>query len=44
MTALEEGSKSFYVWKYSYENGLRVKERCFTDERKLMGSIEYEYK
>lgn len=44
MTALEEGSKSFYVWKYSYENGLRIKERCFTDERKLMGSIEYEYK
>ena len=44
MTALEEGSKSFYVWKYNYENGLRTKERCFTDERKLMGSIEYQYK
>ena len=44
MTAVEEGSKSFYVWKYNYENGLRIKERCFTDERKLMGSIEYEYK
>ena len=44
MTAVEEGSKSFYVWKYSYENGLRTKERCFTDERKLMGSIEYDYK
>lgn len=44
MTAVEEGSKSFYVWKYSYENGLRTRERCFTDERRLMGSIEYEYK
>ena len=44
MTALEEGSKSFFVWKYNYENGLRIKERCFTDERKLMGSIEYQYK
>ena len=44
MTAVEEGSKSYYVWKYSYDNGLRIKERCFTDERKLMGSIEYEYK
>lgn len=44
MTAVEEGSKSYYVWKYSYENGLRIKERCFTDERKLMGSIEYQYK
>jgi len=44
MTAMEEGSKSYYVWKYSYDNGMRVKERCFTDERRLMGSIEYEYK
>lgn len=44
MTAVEEGSKSYYVWKYSYDNNLRIKERCFTDERKLMGSIEYEYK
>ena len=44
MTAVEEGSKSYYVWKYSYDNGLRIKERCFTDERKLMGSIEYVYK
>ena len=44
MTALEEGSKSFFVWKYNYENGLRIRERCFTDERKLMGSIEYQYK
>lgn len=44
MTAMEEGSKSYYVWKYSYDNGMRTKERCFTDERRLMGSIEYEYK
>lgn len=44
MTAVEEGSKSYYVWKYSYDNNLRIKERCFTDERKLMGSIEYVYK
>ena len=44
MTAVEEGSKNYFVWKYSYENGMRIKERCFTDERRLMGSIEYEYK
>ena len=44
MTAVEEGSKNYFVWKYSYENGMRTKERCFTDERRLMGSIEYEYK
>lgn len=44
MTAVEEGGTNYYVWKYNYENGLRTKERCYTDERKLMGSIEYEYK
>ena len=44
MTAIEEGGNNYYVWKYTYDNGLRVREKCFTKERKLMGSIEYEYK
>lgn len=44
MTSTEEGRNNYYVWKYTYENGLRVKEKCFTKERKLMGSVEYEYK
>ena len=39
----EEGSNNYYVWKYSYSNGLRSKERIFTKERRLMGTIEYEY-
>jgi hypothetical protein len=44
MTAVEEGSSHYFIWKYSYDNGLRTKERCYSDERKLMGSIEYSYK
>lgn len=44
MTAVEEGSSNYFVWKYSYSNGMRTKEKCFTNERRLMGSIEYEYK
>jgi hypothetical protein len=44
MTAVEEGSNNYFVWKYSYDNGMRIKERCFTNERRLMGSIEYIYK
>ncbi len=44
MTTVEEGSSNYFVWKYSYQNGLRIKEKCFTNERRLMGSIEYEYK
>jgi hypothetical protein len=44
MTSVEEGSSNYFVWKYTYNNGLRLKEKCFTNERRLMGSIEYEYK
>ena len=44
MTSTEEGRNNYYVWKYTYEDGLRVREKCFTKERKLMGSVEYEYK
>jgi hypothetical protein len=44
MTAVEEGSSNYFIWKYNYENGLRLRERCFTDEKRLMGRIEYEYK
>jgi hypothetical protein len=44
MTAVEEGSRNYFIWKYNYENGLRVRDRCFTNEKRLMGRIEYEYK
>ena len=44
MTSTEEGGSDYYVWKYSYENKLRIREKCFSKERKLMGTIEYEYK
>jgi len=43
MTNTEEGGSNYFVWKYSYENGLRSKEKCYSKERKLMGSIEYIY-
>ncbi|MDB5203547.1 MAG: hypothetical protein JWQ27_2956 [Ferruginibacter sp.] len=44
MTTTEEGGNDYYVWKYTYDNGLRVREKLYSKERKLMGSIEYEYK
>jgi len=43
MTTTEEGGSYYYIWKYTYDNGLRTKEKCFSKERRLMGSIEYEY-
>jgi hypothetical protein len=44
MTTTEEGGNYYFVWKYTYDNGLRIKERCYSKERRLMGSVEYEYK
>lgn len=44
MTSTEEGGSDYYTWKYSYENGLRTREKCYSKEKKLMGSVEYEYK
>ncbi len=44
MTATEEGSSDYYIWKYSYANSLRTMEKCYSKEKRLMGTIEYEYK
>lgn len=44
MTLVEEGSNNYFIWRYEYTGNLRVKEKCFTNERRLMGSIEYDYK
>ncbi len=52
MTVTEEGrgkeqrdnEQTFAIWRYINENGLRMREGLFTEEGKLMGSIEYEYK
>lgn len=44
MTTVEEGGNYYFVWKYTYDNGLRIREKCFSKERRLMGTIEYEYK
>ena len=43
MTTTEEGGSYYYIWKYTYSNGLRSGEKCYSKERRLMGSIEYEY-
>lgn len=43
MTATQEGG-GYVIWRYHYnEKKLRDMERCFSQEKKLMGSIEYEY-
>jgi hypothetical protein len=45
MTAIEEGvAADYYTWKYTYNEGLRIIEKCFSKEKQLLGYFEYEYK
>jgi len=44
MVAIEEGvSNDYYTWKYVYNDGLRIIEKCFSKEKTLLGYFEYEY-
>ncbi len=45
MISTEEGPNSnYFLWKYFYnDNGLRIIEKCFSKEKVLLGSFEYEY-
>jgi len=44
MTTTEEGENNYTIWKYRYDNNLRVEERLFSKDHVLLGRIEYEYK
>ncbi|MEO6230168.1 MAG: hypothetical protein ABJB11_19070 [Ferruginibacter sp.] len=44
MIAVEEGvNNNYYTWKYVYNDGLRIIEKCFSKENVLLGYFEYEY-
>jgi YD repeat-containing protein len=44
MVTVEEGINSdYYTWKYVYNDGLRIIEKCFSRENILLGYFEYEY-
>ena len=44
MITVDIGVTSDYlVWKYLYDGDLRIKEKCYSKEKKLLGYFEYEY-
>jgi YD repeat-containing protein len=44
MISTEEGDNSYFIWKYTYnDKNLRATEKCFSKERRLLGTIEYAY-
>jgi YD repeat-containing protein len=44
MVTSEKEGAYFFTWRYNYEDGLRMNERCFSKEGRMLGSVEYEYK
>ncbi len=44
MISTEEGGGNYFIWRYSYnDKNLRETERCFSKEKRLLGTIRYEY-
>jgi hypothetical protein len=44
MITVDEGvSRNYFTWKYTYNDGLRIIEKCFSKDDKLLGYFEYEY-
>ncbi len=44
MVTVDDGvSRNYVVWQYVNNDGLRIIEKCFSKDNKLMGYMEYEY-
>ena len=45
MISTEDNISNYFTWTYSYnERRLRESEKCYSKEKRLLGSIQYEYK
>ena len=44
MVSSEKEGAYYFIWRYNYEDGLRINERCYSKEGRIMGSVEYKYK
>lgn len=45
MITAEDGVNNYFIWKYAYnDQRLKESEKCFSKERRLLGTIQYQYK
>jgi hypothetical protein len=45
MISTEDNISNYFTWTYSYnDRRLRESEKCYSKEKRLLGSIQYEYK
>lgn len=43
ITVAEGAGADYNTWKYIYNDGLRIIEKCFSKDKELLGYVEYEY-
>lgn len=44
MTTVEEGGRNYFIWRYAYtSNNLPEIEKCYSKEKRLLGTIQYDY-
>lgn len=44
MITIDESGRNYFIWKYSYtETNLPEIQKCFSKEKRLLGTIEFEY-
>ena len=44
MTTIAEGGSNYFIWRYAYTaNHLPEIEKCYSKEKRLLGTIQYEY-
>jgi hypothetical protein len=39
----QEATSDYNIWTYLYDDGLRIKEKCYSRDKELLGYFEYEY-
>ncbi|MEO5501818.1 MAG: hypothetical protein ABIR31_10300 [Ginsengibacter sp.] len=45
MITIDESGRNYFIWKYSYtDTNLPEIQKCFSKEKRLLGTIEFEYK
>lgn len=43
ITVAEGAGADYNTWKYTYNDGLKIIEKCFSKNKDLLGYVEYEY-
>lgn len=45
MISVDESGRNYFIWKYAYtEKSLPEIQKCFSKEKRLLGTIQFEYK